>query len=394
MFKGMIKERFIKKAKRVHGNQYDYSRTKYVGHKTPVKIICKEHGFFKQVPFTHLSGCGCPKCGIKSIAIKCRSNISLFIKKVRKIYGNRYNYSQANYVNNRTPVIIICPKHGVFKQKPYNHLGGRGCPKCGIKTSATKRSLDTSSFVKKAKTIHGNKYDYSQINYIDSRTPVTIICKKHGRFEQVPSRHLSGKGCLKCGFVRQGRDTSSFVKKAKTIHGNKYDYSQVNYINNRTPVTIICKKHGRFEQVPHHHLGGCGCYKCQVVVLRDGSVCDSLTEAYCYLELKKKGVQFKHRETYPASFTGENLGRCKYDFYIPLKNEYIEVTSFHDKMTLNPKIWENYRRKINIKKNYVEKNLGANFRFVQIKLSRKQTVFVRQNIASEQRTRRLFQKHT
>lgn len=125
------------------------------------------------------------------------------------------------------------------------------------------KKITTEQFVEKAKEIHGNKYNYSKVQYINSSTKIEIICPKHGSFWQSPNNHLSKiRGCPECnGGVALTKE--KFVEKAQLIHNNKYDYSQVNYVNSQTKVTIICPIHGEFEQIPSNHLQGKGCPKCK-----------------------------------------------------------------------------------------------------------------------------------
>lgn len=121
--------------------------------------------------------------------------------------------------------------------------------------------LTTSEFINRAKVAHGNKYDYSLVDYINSKTKIKIICPEHGVFEQNPNDHIQKKGCIMCAGVKK-KDQSEFVKEAKKIHGNKYDYSMVVYIDNKTKTKIICPIHGEFEQRPNDHLNRLGCSKC------------------------------------------------------------------------------------------------------------------------------------
>lgn len=125
------------------------------------------------------------------------------------------------------------------------------------------KKVTTEQFIEKAKKVHGNKYDYSKVQYINSSTKVEIICPKHGSFWQSPNNHLSkARGCPECnGGVTLTKE--KFVEKAQLVHNNKYDYSQVNYINSQTKVTIICPIHGEFEQLPSNHLQGKGCPNCK-----------------------------------------------------------------------------------------------------------------------------------
>lgn len=179
-----------------------------------------------------------------------------FIERINKIFDGKYDTSKVNYVNAKTKVTLICPKHGDFESTP-NHLNdGHGCPYCA------NRYVSTNQFINKAKKVHGDTYDYSKVNYINNKTPICITCKKHGDFWQIPYSHLAGNGCNKCnGGI--AFDANEFIEKANEIHNSFYDYSQIEYINARTKVKIICPKHGYFWQTSECHLRGQGCPKCK-----------------------------------------------------------------------------------------------------------------------------------
>ena len=115
------------------------------------------------------------------------------------------------------------------------------------------KKLTTDQFITNAKKIHGDKYNYSLIEYKSNRIKVKIICKKHGVFEQIPEHHLKNSGCPKC-YGNNIKTTKDFIIDGKNIHGDKYDYSLVEYVSNKTKVKIICKKHGIFEQIPTNHI--------------------------------------------------------------------------------------------------------------------------------------------
>lgn len=198
-----------------------------------------------------------------------------FLKKLFEKYGNKYDFSKVNYLGNKTKVCIICPEHGEFWKRPDGLFGENncGCQKCAIIKNAKKRTLSTEEFIKKAKKIHGSKYDYSKVNYENTKTSVCIICPEHGKFWQSPNTHLSGCGCPECFKNRQkhfmkkryepnNETTINFIEKAASVHKNKYDYSKTNYINSSKKVCIICPKHGEFWQTPNNHLSGHGCKKC------------------------------------------------------------------------------------------------------------------------------------
>lgn len=242
-------EEFIKAAQMKHGNKYDYSKTKYINKKTKIIIICKKHGEFTQRPLWHLDGGQCKKCSCKT-----RTPTDEFIKRAKKVHGDKFDYSLVDYQNLTKKVKIICPKHGLFEQRPQNHLR-QTCPECS-KTN----KLDQKEFIKRARAVHGNKYDYSKSNYINCYNKVEIICKKHGSFRQSPRDHWRGRGCCKCA-KSPNRTTESFVEEARIIHNDKYDYSKIDYKNIRTKLTIICPKHGEFKQTPPVHLKS-GCPQC------------------------------------------------------------------------------------------------------------------------------------
>ena len=186
-----------------------------------------------------------------------RKTNTKFIEECKQIHGDKYDYSKVNYVNARTKVCIICPVHGEFWQLPSLHIGQKcGCPLCNGTFKKTK-----TMFVEEARKVHGDKYDYSKVKYENIKKKVCIICTEHGEFWQTPYEHLAGHGCPKCsGRMKLTRD--EFEQRAREIHGDKYDYSKVEYVNNSTKVCIICPEHGEFWQTASEHLRGHGCPKC------------------------------------------------------------------------------------------------------------------------------------
>jgi hypothetical protein len=137
------------------------------------------------------------------------------------------------------------------------------CPYC----ESSNKPLDTNSFIEKAKHVHGDKFSYDKTIYTKSTNKVTITCRTHGDFEQVASKHLIGQDCIKCSYEDKQKDNASsieeFISKASKLHQDLYDYKDVVYVNNKTKVTIICKKcKEHFEQRPDSHLIGKGCPKC------------------------------------------------------------------------------------------------------------------------------------
>ena len=264
--KKLTTENFIEKAKKIHGNKYDYSKVKYVNNRTKVCIICPKHGEFWQQPGSHLKGVGCKKCfDEKRLELNVLTTEE-FVKKAISIHGKTYDYSKTIYTGRHKKVIITCRKHGDFIQTPHSHLTGHGCPKCGYESSRNKQKTAKELFIEKARKIHGNKYDYSKVDYINNSTKVCIICPEHGEFWQRPNNHLNECGCPECGknIIREKsrKNKEYFIKKAKQIHGDKYDYSKVEYHKAIERVCIICPEHGEFWQTPSNHLSGHECPIC------------------------------------------------------------------------------------------------------------------------------------
>lgn len=187
-----------------------------------------------------------------------------FVEEAKKIHGDKYDYSVSEYINNHTKIKIRCPEHGIFEQISTCHINRhQGCPYC------SHPSRDTKSFIKTAKQKHGDLYDYSKVDYKNSSTKVCIICQKHGEFWQTPNDHLDGCGCPNCkpDKLKQAFSHSKdiFIEKAKAIHGNKYSYDKVEYINYHTPVIITCPEHGDFLQEPASHISQkAGCPNCKL----------------------------------------------------------------------------------------------------------------------------------
>ncbi len=199
---------FIEKARMIHGDKYDYSKVEYIKNSEKVCIICPKHGEFWMTPHNHLQRRGCPICAKisrkeflsnydrTSISEKVKEN---FFVKANEKHSYKYNYSKSEYIGSRVPMRIICPEHGEFFMTPRQHLQGCGCYKCAKDNFSSKKKLGIDGFVEKAVNVHGNKYDYSKVEYVDSFTKVHIICPEHGSFWQTPSAHIHlREGCPKC----------------------------------------------------------------------------------------------------------------------------------------------------------------------------------------------------
>lgn len=183
-----------------------------------------------------------------------------FIEKAKFVHKDTFDYSKCNYIRYHVKVEIICKIHGSFFTFPATHTNGTkwgGCALCAKNCKYT-----NEDFIIKSKSIHGEKYDYSLVEYTSNIKYVKIICPIHGIFEQTPSNHYN-YGCLACGGCKQ-KTVEQFIIDANIIHQGKYDYTQSEYLTSHTKIKIICKDHGEFWQTPsnHIHFGGRGCPKC------------------------------------------------------------------------------------------------------------------------------------
>ena len=289
---------YLNEAKRIHNNKYSYEKTNPKTCKTDCIVTCPIHGDFVTNLDRHVNAKrGCPYCSGNK-----KSTTEDFITKAKKVHGDRYDYSKVDYKNCKTDVIITCPIHGDFKQRPSHHLSGHGCPLCHGGKQRT-----TEDFIKKARLKHGDKYDYSKVDYKNYEDNVTIICPIHGEFKQQPSIHLQGNGCPYCGGTKK-LTTAEFIKKAREVHGDRYDYSKVDYKNAKTEVIIICPRHGEFKQQPYLHTIGYNCPKCK----------SSKLESILINIFDKEHIE------YIFQYRLNELGLKSIDFYLPKYNIAIE----------------------------------------------------------------------
>lgn len=296
---------FLDQAHAVHGDKYDYSKVDLKTRREKVTIICPIHGEFEQTPYNHtVQKQGCPKCARESNAVKITKDTEWFLEKARAIHGDRYDYSETVYTKAKEKLCVICHEkddggfeHGRFWITPHQHLThSGGCPKCGH----PKHTVEW--FIKQAHGVYGDLYDYSQTEYENNHTPLTVVCPEHGPFDVFPSSHLRGAGCPKCA----GRNLTQeeAIEQFRLVHGDRYDYSKVQYVNKTTEICIICSKHGEFWQTPFGHLQGQGCPTCN----------QSHLENEVELFLKFHNIHFRKQQTFSWL---KDRASMKLDFFLP-----------------------------------------------------------------------------
>ena len=252
-------DKFIEEAKRIHGNKYDYSKVKYKGAHKKVRVICPTHGEFEQEAIAHLRGQGCPKCGITKNTISRSKKLKDFIDEANKIHECKYDYSKVKYINACTKVCIICPIHGEFYIQPNHHLEGGECQKCVRERRIKNMTSSNEEFITKAKEVHGDKYDYSKVEYERSNKKVCIICPIHGEFWQTPNQHLQGRGCHKCNESRLERDISLLLDKENISYENEKMFEwlgrkRIDFYLSQYNTVIECQGLQHFKEV--EHFGG------------------------------------------------------------------------------------------------------------------------------------------
>lgn len=296
---------FIKRSKEKYPGKFTYLNTVYTGKKNTVILTCPIHGDFEVTAQNHMYHiAGCPKCSSSH-----SPTTEEWIKRAKEKFP-QYDYSKVNYVNNKTKVIIVCPKHGEFSQSPSNFLIHCGCSVC---QKEKKEEEYSNYFFKEAKRKFGNKFSYLTEKVFHNKK-IKIICPIHGEFNQLPQVHLNAKyGCPKCQSHTSTLKTSTeeWIEKARLIHGNKYDYSITIFNGSNNKIEYICPKHGRVIQYAYRHLNGSGCRKCS----------SSKGEEKISNILESMNIPFESQKSFEDL---KNINNLKYDFYLPKQNIVIE----------------------------------------------------------------------
>lgn len=313
-------EEYIQRAKAVHGDKYGYELTEYVDVNTLITITCKIHGAIKVNPCTHIRcGSGCIECARDEKLRTAPKDTESFIKKSRKIHGDKYDYSKVDYKGYKTPVEIICPIHGSFWMKPFVHLQPtyqQGCPKCGIEKRVKERTGNKDEFIAKSNALYNFKYNYDKVEYINRLTPVIITCPIHGDFRQRPIEHLNGHECAKCKHPRiNGWTKEDLLKSFYLVHQGLYSYPDLpDIISRKKKINIKCPKHGIFRQKIDRHLAGDGCPICS----------NSKHANVLAARMNENNISFEREKNFPWLRRFRRGNGMRLDFYLPDYNVAIE----------------------------------------------------------------------
>lgn len=277
-------EEFIAECKKIHGDKFDYSKTKYKNARSKLLVVCQKHGDFEVLPRSHKaspSG-GCTSCS-------CRKKVTLddFVRRSNNIHDFRYSYKKIKTLKNtRQKVLITCSKHGDFLQIADRHLHGNGCPECGNEVIREKSSMGLEEFVRRASETHSDKYDYSKANYKNGYTKVLIICPDHGEFWQRPHGHLQTRGCKQCG------DES------------KFNFRRAQYI-----------KHAK-----NHYKGKASLYLIK---------CTSQDEVFYKIGITMLSIEDRFKSVIPYDYEVVHEVRSSVDFVWDLENRLHEILKRH-----------------------------------------------------------------
>ena len=273
MAKKLDRYEFIWKAIQKHGYKDDLREVNYENSKKKIKIICPIHGEFWIRPNDYLNGSRCSECANEIKGKYKLISKEEYFKRVNEIHKYKYKYDTDTYENTESIITYYCPYHGKKTIHARQHLNGRGCIDCYNEFKRGKfQTPSFEEFEKIANEIHNFKYKYIKETYIAMKKKMKAICPIHGEFDLVPSEHIKGHGCKKCGLeesIKKRKMTrEQFIEKAEKIHVNedgttKNTYNDIVFIDRDTEVEVTCKKHGNFKIKPKEHLKGTGCPKCR-----------------------------------------------------------------------------------------------------------------------------------
>jgi hypothetical protein len=279
---------FINKAKEKFGDRFDFSKTEYKGSHEKIKVICKEHGESTKNAYAFMnSKYGCAKCynkkTVERLSYSKEDINNLLDDTIVSLIGEYDGYESRNKFS--------CKKHGVFYNIPHIVISSKHkCRKCAAESTSKILSKGNDNFILESKNIYGDKFSYKNTKYKNSAQKVTVTCKIHGDVMVIPNDHLNGHGCGKCAGI--GLSYDDFVKKYKSIHGDKYEYIKADNKN----IYYKCKTHGIIKQLKYVHGKGSGCSKCSSI--KKGfsrsnfiNICDDLALMYI-VEMENNAEKF------------------------------------------------------------------------------------------------------
>lgn len=266
---------FVKEARAAHATHYFYDENTYLASTISIRIVCPEHGEFWQIPHVHLRGSGCSRCAKRRVSEATRAN------SYREVAARISSLSQGSVavvegtfegVNRKAK--FICKVHGQYERSVNTALHStHPCVRCG----PGKRTVRPTTEVIDQLLTRWPQYEVKPFEHSGRSTRVTLACPRHGDFHMLIGSIYRSPGCPRCATARSqaGRNAGlkaasqltlerrreTWIRKAREVHGDEYDYSNVQYSTARIPVRIQCRRHGFFWQPPSTHLQS-GCRVC------------------------------------------------------------------------------------------------------------------------------------
>ena len=232
-----------------------------------------------------------------------------FIEKAREKFNGRYSYDKVDYVDYKTEIIITCPIHGDFMQRPSNHLKGHGCPQCA--KNGVRPTLEAFRARFSDKMINLSEFEYKRATDAGK-----CLCERCGNvWYTTPMSLMKGSGCPRCAKERRVMKRTSnideFIRKIQEKHGINYDFSEAKYVNAITKMAVICPSHGKFFITPNDLLSGHGCPICS----------SSRLESEVRKILSENNIDFEEQKRFEWLRLKKPLSL---DFYLPKQNIAIE----------------------------------------------------------------------
>lgn len=231
-----------------------------------VKVVCPTHGVFTPQANNHTAGrSGCPTCATESASAKRRWTTEEFVEQAIKVHGRKYDYSRVVYSGSTEPVAIVCSIHGVYMQRPSDHINLKaGCPKCGAK----RRAIPVEQFWQRVREAQKfEKNDYSDSLFLGMEMPITARCKLHDiTFTQKATNHAAGQeGCEECRREAQRKGIAQWKTEAEERFKDRFSYGHLAvYRTRHDNISLVCPDHGEFTTTFSQHLNTLygGCQKC------------------------------------------------------------------------------------------------------------------------------------
>lgn len=325
MGKKLTQEEFIKKVIDKRGDTLDLSEVVYLRTRDHVKLTCNKHLFtYEQKASSTLAGLnGCKFCYSEVLSEVGSKPKNFYLDQLNKVFKGKYEIEKV-IINSGDNIEVFCESHGYFKKDFTSLKRGHGCPTCIKFTKKSGTKKDTESFIFLSKDTHKDWFNYSNTNYVDSKTKVNLTCNRCGyNFDQLPRINLSGKGCPNCWTHRNrlpkynSRNTLEDIEeRCKVFFEDTLDFSNSESKTSNEKITVFCKKcNNNFDQYTGHLIRGVGCQICS------RSEKQSKPEKLIESILKENNIKYECEKSFEGC---SHKNKLRFDFYLPELNTCIE----------------------------------------------------------------------